>query len=96
LLERLDDPKKHWKFSPGDISERRYWTKYMHAYDACLSATSTRHAPWYAVPADNKHNARLIVSQAIIDALEAMKLKYPRLTPARAREMREIRRRLGR
>jgi PPK2 family polyphosphate:nucleotide phosphotransferase len=96
LLKRLEDPKKYWKFNPGDVEERGYWGKYMRAYDAALSATSTRHAPWYVVPANDKRNARLIVSQAIIETLAGLKLRYPRVTPARIRELRAIRRRLAR
>jgi PPK2 family polyphosphate:nucleotide phosphotransferase len=96
LLARLDDPHKHWKFNPDDVEERRHWREYMNAYNACLSATSRSHAPWYIVPADDKRNARLIVSQAIIDALGALNLRYPRVDSARRRELRAIRRRLGR
>jgi PPK2 family polyphosphate:nucleotide phosphotransferase len=91
LLARLDDPSKHWKFNPGDIEERRRWSRYMQAYDECLSATSTGRAPWYVVPADDKKNARLIVSQVIIDTLAGLKLRIPRVTPARAKELRAIR-----
>ena len=91
LLARLDDPSKHWKFNPGDIEERRRWSRYMQAYDECLSATSTGRAPWYVVPADDKKNARLILSQVIIETLAAMKLRIPRVTPAKARELRAIR-----
>ena len=94
LLARLDDPHKHWKFNVGDIEERRHWQKYMSAYEACLSATSRAHAPWYVVPADDKRNARLIVSQAIIDELAALKLHYPDVSAARRRELRKVRRRL--
>jgi PPK2 family polyphosphate:nucleotide phosphotransferase len=94
LLARLDDPHKHWKFNLDDVEERRHWQKYVAAYDACLSATSRPHAPWYAVPADDKRNARLIVSQAIIDALAALKLHYPRVSAARRRELAEVRRQL--
>jgi PPK2 family polyphosphate:nucleotide phosphotransferase len=94
LLARLDDPHKHWKFNLDDVEERRHWQKYIGAYDACLSATSRPDAPWYVVPADDKRNARLIVSQAIIDALTGLKLHYPRVSAARRRELREVRRRL--
>jgi PPK2 family polyphosphate:nucleotide phosphotransferase len=90
LLARLDDPSKLWKFNTGDIAERRRWTRYMQAYDECLSATSTGRAPWHVVPADNKRNARLIVSQVLIETLSAMKLRVPRVTPAKARELRAI------
>jgi len=68
FLERIDEPDKNWKVSASDIHERKYWKHYMRAYGQCLAETSTRHAPWYAVPADDKENARLIVSQILIDA----------------------------
>src|SRR5579863_6509149 len=67
FLERIDEPDKNWKFSLADIHERKYWKNYMKVYEECLSATSTRHAPWYVVPADDKENARLIVSQILLD-----------------------------
>jgi PPK2 family polyphosphate:nucleotide phosphotransferase len=95
LLARIDEPHKNWKLSLGDVRERRYWSSYMKAYGACLSATSRRHAPWYVVPADDKRNARLIVSQAIIDALAALKLSYPRLSAGRRRELLAMRRHLA-
>jgi PPK2 family polyphosphate:nucleotide phosphotransferase len=94
LLARIDEPDKNWKFSLSDARERQYWRKYMDAYDACLRATSRRHAPWYVVPADDKPNARLIVSQVIIDTLSAMKLRYPSVSAARRRELAAIRRQL--
>ncbi|NCT85048.1 MAG: polyphosphate kinase 2 family protein [Comamonadaceae bacterium] len=77
LLARLDDPAKNWKFSADDMAERELWPQYMRAYGEALAATSSAHAPWYAVPADDKRNARLIVSQVIVDALTALKLSYP-------------------
>src|SRR5512135_2367052 len=80
FLERIDEPEKNWKFSLADIHERKYWKHYMEAYEACLSATSTHHAPWYVVPADDKENARLIVSQIILDALNELEMAYPRTT----------------
>src|SRR5271170_1870306 len=67
FIERIDDPEKNWKFSQADIAERTFWKDYMEAYEACLSATSTGHAPWFVVPADDKENARLIISQIILD-----------------------------
>ena len=70
FLERIDDPDKNWKFSLADIEERKFWKQYMKAYEQCLSATSARHAPWYVVPADDKENARLIVSQIVLDTYE--------------------------
>jgi len=79
LLARIDDPDKHWKFNTADIDERNYWTDYMDAYERCLGATSTTKAPWFVVPADDKRNARLIVSQVIVETLEKLDLQYPRL-----------------
>lgn len=94
FIARIDDPSKNWKFSTADIEERKYWDQYMAAYEACLGATSTTHAPWYAVPADDKHTARLIVSQVIVEALESLDMDYPHASPARRAELQEIRRRL--
>jgi PPK2 family polyphosphate:nucleotide phosphotransferase len=95
FLDRIDDPDKRWKFSQADIEERRYWKDYMKAYQECLSATSTTAAPWYIVPADNKENARLVVSRIIVDTLTALKMSYPKPSEARLRELRSIRRRLA-
>ncbi|MCE4553209.1 ADP-polyphosphate phosphotransferase [Pelomonas cellulosilytica] len=93
FLARLDTPSKHWKFSSADLDERERWSDYMKAYQACLSATSTEHAPWYAVPADDKRNARLIVSQVIVEQLQALKMSYP--APSfDATELKKIRARL--
>ena len=92
FLERLDDPKKNWKFSMSDIEERRCWKDYMKAYEACLEATSGRHAPWYVVPADDKKNARLIVSRIIVEALRRLHLTYPRLDAKQRNELKAIRR----
>jgi PPK2 family polyphosphate:nucleotide phosphotransferase len=94
FLERIDEPDKNWKFSAADIHERKYWKQYMGAYEDCLSATSTHHAPWYVVPADDKENARLIVSQIVLDSLNELKMAYPRTTPKRRQELEAIRRHL--
>ena len=94
FLARIDDAEKNWKFSLADIEERNYWPQYMKAYEACLAATSTRYAPWYVVPADDKRNARLIVSAIILDALKRLDVRYPKVTPERKRELRAIRRKL--
>ena len=91
LPERIDEPDKNWKFSLADIHERKYWKDYMQVYGDCLSATSTRQAPWYVVPADDKENARLIVSQIVLDALNDMKMAYPKTTAKRRRELKSIR-----
>ena len=94
FLARIDDPDKNWKLGPADVEERRYWKDYMKAYEACLGATSTRHAPWYVVPADDKENARLIVSAILLELLRSLGLHYPRASPERRRELRTIRRKL--
>jgi len=94
FLERIDDPDKNWKFSLSDTHERKYWTHYMKAYEACLTATNTHYAPWYVVPADDKGNARVIVSQIVLDALNDLKMAYPKTTGERRRELSAIRKRL--
>ena len=94
FLARIDDAGKNWKFSLADIQERQYWHDYEKAYGDCLQATSTEQAPWYAVPADDKENARLIVSQIVTDTLGELKLSYPRTTPKRKAELEEIRKEL--
>ncbi|HYL31693.1 MAG TPA: ADP-polyphosphate phosphotransferase [Stellaceae bacterium] len=96
FLARIDEPGKNWKFSLADVEERRYWKQYMKAYEKCFAATSTDHAPWYVVPADDKLNARLIVSQILLDTLEGLHPAYPQTTPARRRELLAIRKRLAR
>jgi PPK2 family polyphosphate:nucleotide phosphotransferase len=95
FLERIDEPDKNWKFSLTDIHERKFWRYYMKAYEACLNATSTRHAPWYVVPADDKGNARLIVSQIVLDALNELKMTFPKTTEKRRRELKSIRKQLA-
>jgi PPK2 family polyphosphate:nucleotide phosphotransferase len=94
FLARIDEPDSNWKFSFSDIHERKYWKHYMQAYEACLTATSTTHAPWYVVPADDKRNARLIVSQIVMDALDDLKMAYPKTTAKRSRELKAIRHQL--
>jgi PPK2 family polyphosphate:nucleotide phosphotransferase len=91
FLKRIDDPDKRWKFSQADIQERKHWRRYMEAYADCLGATSTADSPWYVVPADDKKNARLIVSRIVIDTLVALKMEYPKMTGDRLRELRSIR-----
>ena len=94
FIERIDRPEKNWKFSLADIEERRYWKQYMRAYEKALSATSTKRAPWYVVPADDKLSARLIVSRIVLDTMEALKLSFPKTSAARRRELRSLRRKL--
>ena len=95
FLERIDDPHKNWKFNLSDIHERKYWTQYREAYEACLHATSTHHAPWHIVPADDKETARLIVSQIVLDTLKGLKMAYPKTTAKRRRELESIRKLLA-
>jgi PPK2 family polyphosphate:nucleotide phosphotransferase len=95
FLKRIDDPEKNWKFSADDIKERKYWKQYMTAYEECLSATSSPTAPWYIVPADDKENTGLIISRIVLDALEALKMAYPKTSPQRRRELQAIRKRLA-
>jgi len=95
FLERIDEPDKNWKFSLADIKERKYWKQYQKAYEACLSATSTKEAPWYIVPADDKKNARLIVSQIILDTLNDLGMSYPKTTKAHHNELLSIRKQLA-
>ena len=94
FLARIDDPNKNWKFSPADIEERKFWDQYMQAYEACLSATSTNEAPWYVVPADDKENARLIISRIILDTFRMLKMAYPKSGGDHQRELESIRRHL--
>jgi PPK2 family polyphosphate:nucleotide phosphotransferase len=96
LLARIDDPDKNWKFSRADIEERARWKDYQRAYEDCLAGTSTRQAPWFVVPADDKENARLIVSQVILDTLAGLKLRYPAPDKARRKELQAIRKLLTR
>jgi PPK2 family polyphosphate:nucleotide phosphotransferase len=91
FLARIDDPDKNWKLSLADVHERRFWRDYVKAYEECLSATSTHHAPWYVVPADDKDDARLIVSQIVLDALKGLKMAYPETTSKHLAELQSIR-----
>jgi PPK2 family polyphosphate:nucleotide phosphotransferase len=91
FLARIDEPDKNWKFSKADVEERKYWNKYMKAYEACLANTSTRNSPWYVVPADDKANTRLIISQIVLDTLKDLKMEYPTLSAAQQKELREMR-----
>jgi len=91
FIARIDDPDKNWKFNVGDLAERARWDDYMHAYEECIEATSTEHAPWYIVPADDKENARLIVSQVVLDTMRRLKMRYPTPTGARRAELQRAR-----
>ncbi len=91
FLERIDEPDKNWKFSLTDIHERKYWKQYAAAFEECLNATSTEASPWFVVPADDKENARLIISRIVMDALKDLKGSYPKTTAKRKAELQAIR-----
>ncbi len=94
LLARIDKPEKNWKFSFDDIEDRKQWPRFMQAYGSCIEATSTAHAPWHIVPADDKKNARLIVAGIIVATLQGLKMGFPKLEPGKLRELRAIRKSL--
>jgi PPK2 family polyphosphate:nucleotide phosphotransferase len=96
FLERLDDPQKKWKFSAADLHERKYWKEYVKAFEECLEETSTPHAPWFVVPADDKENARLAVSQIILDTFSELHMAFPKPTKKRNAELNSIRKQLTR
>src|SRR4029077_5930761 len=91
LLARLEEPDKRWKFSMGDIAERKLWDQYMAAYQDIVQATSRSQAPWFVVPADNKPFARLVVAAALIEALEGLDLQYPKMESAALKEIEQVR-----
>jgi len=91
FLDRLEKPQKHWKFSAADISERRFWAHYMHAYEEAIRATAAAQAPWFVVPADNKWFTRLVVAAAVVKAVDDLHLSYPRVSPQKMRELRSMR-----
>ncbi|HUV99735.1 MAG TPA: ADP-polyphosphate phosphotransferase [Gallionella sp.] len=95
FLERIDDPDKNWKFSTADMTERKFWKQYMQSYEECLSATSTADVPWYVVPADDKENARLIISEIVLETFRSLKLAYPEPTDAHRKELQSIRKQLA-
>ncbi len=87
FLERLNEPKKHWKFSAADVEERGHWDEYMEAYEDMIRHTATRHSPWYVVPADNKWFTHLVVASAIIETLESLHLQFPKVGKEKLREL---------
>ena len=91
FIARINEPDKNWKFSLADFNERKYWKHYQNAYEVCLNATSTNHASWYVVPADDKENARLIVSQIVLDAFNDLKMTYPKISANQKRKLQSIR-----
>jgi PPK2 family polyphosphate:nucleotide phosphotransferase len=94
FLSRIDEADKNWKFSLADVAERKQWDKYMRAYEECLSATSTENAPWHVIPADDKENARLIISRVILETMRGLGMSYPKVTAARRKELQQIRKKL--
>jgi PPK2 family polyphosphate:nucleotide phosphotransferase len=96
LLLRIDDPGRNWKFSQADMQERALWKEYTRAYEECVGATSTKAAPWYVVPADDKQNARIIISRIILETLKDLKMSYPETTKARRKELQVLRNQLAR
>src|SRR6202166_3521366 len=91
FLERLEDPEKNWKFSMSDALERQHWEKYMRAYEDMIRNTSTKHAPWYVVPADHKWFTRLVVAEATIDAMEGLDLSFPKMGAEKRKELKDAR-----
>jgi PPK2 family polyphosphate:nucleotide phosphotransferase len=87
FLARLEEPEKNWKFSAADIHERKYWDDYQDAYEDMIRNTATEEAPWYVVPADNKWFTRLVVSTVLVDTLEFLDLSYPKVDPAKRKEL---------
>ena len=94
FLARLDEPEKNWKFSASDVHERDYWADYQDAYEDMIRNTSTKHAPWYVVPADNKWFTRLVISTVIVDTLESLNLSYPKVDEAKRKELEEAKKKL--
>ena len=90
LLARLSKPKKNWKVSIGDLHERKYWKEYQRAYEACLEDTSTKQCPWFVIPSDDKKNARLLISQILLDEMSKVPADYPKITPQQRQELRKI------
>ena len=95
FLKRIEDPERNWKFSADDLKERGFWKEYMQSYEAALSATSTKHAPWFVVPADDKQNARLIISRIILETLKDLKMSYPKPDAKRVKELQSFRKQLA-
>lgn len=94
FLKRIDEKDKNWKFNVGDMAERKFWKQYMKAYEACMSATSTKESPWYVVPADDKKDAQLIVSQIVLDTLHKLKMSFPDPDKKTLEQLKEIRKML--
>ena len=95
FLARIDDPSRNWKFSAADMVERKFWKEYQCAYEDCLAATSTENSPWFVVPADDKANARLIISQIVVNTLKDLPMEYPRLDGGQAKKLQALRKQLS-
>ncbi|MDT3687967.1 MAG: polyphosphate kinase 2 family protein [Pseudorhodoplanes sp.] len=91
FLARLDDPAKNWKFSLGDVEERKLWGEYMRFYEDCIRETSRPYAPWFVVPADNKWFTRLVISSAIVEAMDALDLHFPKVAAGALEDMQKAR-----
>lgn len=91
FLARIDNPDKNWKFSMADVEERRHWKDYMKVYEECLNATSTKNSPWYVIPADDKENARLIISAVLVDTLKSLKMSCPEPSDERRKQLQTYR-----
>lgn len=94
FIERIDDADKNWKFSAADIREREYWDSYMHNYEEMIKNTTTKKAPWYVIPADNKSYARIAIASAIIHTLDEMDLEYPKVSEEKIAELNKIKEKL--
>jgi len=95
FLKRLDDPTKHWKFSPTDLKEREYWDDYMEAYEECINQTSAKSAPWYIIPADHKWVSRALVAAILVDTIKSLGLKWPKVTDEQKAAIKEAKQKLG-
>ena len=91
FLSRLEEPEKNWKFSSADAKERGYWDEYQHAYEETIRNTSTKHSPWYVVPADNKWFTRVVVAAAVVEALESLSLDFPKIDEAAVTDLKAAR-----
>ncbi len=94
FLERLDEPDKNWKFSEQDVKERAHWDAYMAAFEDAIRATSTAHAPWYVIPADNKWVARALVAGILTQVIRDLPIEIPKVSPERRKALEEARRQL--
>ena len=94
FLKRLEDPRKHWKFSAADLVERGFWDDYMKAYEEAIGATSTKWAPWYVIPADSKWVSRTLVARIVVGAVNKLGLTYPQVSPEQKKVIEQARKKL--